>query len=233
MGSNEQKIVRHCAAMLVMLGLTTMAAKAQEGEYKLELGGGAGAVNYLGDYNGNLLKNFQPAANIIAKWNFNPRMSMSANMGYGKLKGSSKGLNTYYPDDVTTPYDFNTNLYDFSLLFESSFWGYGMAGNYKNLKRTVPYILLGVDAFYAKPNHGSSGMGVAFTAGVGVKHKLAERLNIGADWTIHFTNSDVLDGVADPYGIMSSGLLKNTDSFGQLRVFITYSLLQVCSKCNQ
>jgi hypothetical protein len=49
---------------------------------------------------------------------------------------------------------------------------------------------------------------------------------------IHFTGSDKLDGVTDPYGIKSSGLFKNTDSYSTLLVTLSYDIWAKCKTCH-
>ena len=68
---------------------------------------------------------------------------------------------------------------------------------------------------------------------VRVKYKLAERVNLGVQWAMHFSASDKLDGAVDPYGIKSSGLFKNTDCYSVLQAFITYSFSAKCRTCNK
>ena len=67
--------------------------------------------------------------------------------------------------------------------------------------------------------------------GVGVKYKLRERLNVGLDWTMRFSMSDKLDGIADPYNI-ESGFLKNKDSYSFTMFYISYDLFPKYRKCN-
>ena len=62
---------------------------------------------------------------------------------------------------------------------------------------------------------------------------MAERVNVGVEWTMHFSLSDKLDGVADPYGIESSGLFKNTDCYSALLVTLSYSFSAKCRTCNK
>ena len=40
---------------------------------------------------------------------------------------------------------------------------------------------------------------------------------------MHFSLSDELDGVKDPYSVKSSGAFKNTDCYSALEVTLTYS----------
>ena len=58
---------------------TSHAVAQTEPEYRLELGGGIGAVTYLGDFNGNITRNAQPMFSLLAKYKFNPRMALAMN----------------------------------------------------------------------------------------------------------------------------------------------------------
>lgn len=49
---------------------------------------------------------------------------------------------------------------------------------------------------------------------------------------MHFTFSDKIDGVNDPYGIKSNGMFKNTDSFSGLSLTVTYDIWKKCKTCN-
>lgn len=68
--------------------------------------------------------------------------------------------------------------------------------------------------------------------GLGVKYKIGPRLNLGLEWAVHFSLSDKLDGVKDPYGIESSGLFKNTDCYSALQLTLTYSFMAKCRTCH-
>ena len=66
----------------------------------------------------------------------------------------------------------------------------------------------------------------------GVKYKVASRVNMALEWTMHFTTSDKLDGISDPYGIKSSGMFKNTDCYSYLRLSVSYDLWAKCRTCH-
>lgn len=68
--------------------------------------------------------------------------------------------------------------------------------------------------------------------GLGIKYKVAPRLNVGLEWAIHFSLSDNLDGATDPYNIPSSGLFKNTDCYSALQLSLTYSFMPKCRTCH-
>ena len=196
-------------------------------EYRLEIGAGVGAVTYLGDYNGNLFKGMQPWGTVIAKYKMNPRMAVGATLGYGRIKGSSNDETTWYPQGY---YDFGTKMVDAGARFEYNFWPYGTGREYRGAKRLTPYIAPGLGLTY----HGGPKKGVAFNLpiGAGIKYKIGERLNLAVEWRIHFTLSDKLDGMTDPYGIKSSGIFKNTDCFSILQASLTYDLWAKCKTCN-
>ena len=217
----------------MLLLIMTVSVQAQtEPEYRLEVGGGIGAVTYLGDFNSNLFRDMQPMGSLLAKYRSDPRQALALNISYGKLKGSSSNEKTYYPDSIKD-YSFKTNLVDVGLRYEYNFWPYGTGQEYRGAKRLTPYIYIGMGATIVKADTADK-TEVAFNLplGGGVKYKMADRLNLGVEWTIHFTTSDMLDGVKDPYGITSSGLFKNTDCYSQLRVSVTYDLWAKCKTCH-
>ena len=220
--------------VLVLLVLFTFhfslfTASAQtDPEYKLELGGGVGIVSYQGDFNGNILKNLQPMGTLLAKYRFDPRRALALNVSYGQLKGSSKDAKTYFP--LTTTYDFNSKVVDAGLRLEYNFWPYGTGFEYRGAKRLTPYMAFGVGMTIAKAD--KTVVGANLPIGVGVKYKIADRLNLAAEWAMHITTSDRLDGTEDPYGIKSSGLFKNTDCYSHLRVSLSYDLWAKCRTCH-
>ena len=224
---------RHWRAVIILLLLASthfsLSANAQEEpEYRLEIGAGGGTVAYVGDYNGNILKGMQPWGALIAKYRMNPRLSMGLTVGFGKLKGSSEKIKTWYPQEE--PYAFDKSLIDASARIEYNFWAFGTGREYRGAKRLTPCIILGLGAtHHGKPE---GGMTVNIPVGVGLKYKAGERLNLTAEWVMHFTLNDKLDGAKDPYGIQSSGIFKNTDGYSILQLALTYDLWAKCKTCN-
>ena len=218
---------------LLVCAATALTATAQtDDQYRMEIGVGAGMVAYEGDYNGSITSGMQPAATVMLRRIFNPYMGLRLAATYGKLKGSDRGLKTYIPGtDGDMPYEFNNTLADLSLTYEYNFWPYGTGHDYRGAKRLTPFIFAGLGATYV-----TGGGNNVFTAnlplGLGVKYKLAPRLNLGVEWAMHFSLSDKLDGTVDPYGIKSSGLFKNTDCYSALQVSLTYSFMAKCRTCH-
>lgn len=219
--------------LIAFFTLVSLGAKAQdEYEYKMEIGVGAGMVSYEGDFNGSIVKNMQPSASLILRRIFNPYMGVKLDVMYGKLKGSSADVKTYYPGYDDNPIEFSNTLLDAGLTFEYNFWPYGTGQEYRGAKRLTPFVFLGIGATYV-----TGGGENAFTAnvpiGLGVKYKIGKRLNLGLEWAMHVSLSDKLDGVEDPYGIESSGVFKNTDCYSALKLTLTYSFMPKCKICNK
>lgn len=214
--------------LILPLLMVVIASFAQEDpEYKLELGGGIGTVTYLGDFNGNLTTEMQPWGTVMAKYRMNPRMSVGLSIGLGQLKGTSANVSTWYPEG---PYEFSKRVMDVSSRYEYNFWAFGTGREYRGARRLAPFIALGLSV----TSYGGtkSGMTANLPLGAGLKYKMGERLNLTAEWRIHFTMSDYLDDVRDPYGIESSGMFKNTDCFSVIQVSLTYDLWAKCKTCH-
>ena len=214
--------------LILPLLMVVIASFAQEDpEYKLELGGGIGTVTYLGDFNGNLTTEMQPWGTVMAKYRMNPRMSVGLSIGLGQLKGTSANVSTWYPEG---PYEFSKRVMDVSSRYEYNFWAFGTGREYRGARRLAPFIALGLGV----TSYGGtkSGMTANLPLGAGLKYKMGERLNLTAEWRIHFTMSDYLDDVRDPYGIESSGMFKNTDCFSVIQVSLTYDLWAKCKTCH-
>ena len=202
----------------------------EDPEYRMEIGAGAGLVSYQGDFNGNLLKNLQPMGSLIAKFRMNPRMSWAVNASYGKLKGSSADAETWSPDLKEETVSFDHGVVAAGLRFEYNFWAFGTGREYRGAHKLTPFIALGLGATYANaPEHVLT---ANLPLGAGVKFKVADRLNLTAEWVMHFAGSDRLDGVEDPYGIKRGGLFKNTDCYSHLRLSLTYDLWAKCKTCH-
>ncbi len=217
---------------LLILAIVMPAASRAQGdvEYLMEVGGGLGLVSYEGDYNSNPLKGQQPMASVLLRRMLNPYHGFRFSLSYGKLKGSSKNEETYYPGTQEKPYEFSNPMADFAAMYEYNFWPYGTGRDYRGAKRLTPFVTGGLGLTFVKADKS------VFTAnlpvGIGVKYKLADRMNLGVEWLVHFSLSDKLDGSPDPYSIKSSGAFKNTDCYSALQVTLTYSFMAKCRTCH-
>ncbi|MGI6242711.1 MAG: DUF6089 family protein [Prevotella sp.] len=224
--------MKHLLVFIMMLGAVTPLSAQDDPEYRMEIGVGAGVIGYLGDFNGNLTKDLHPMASVLARYVFNPYMGLRMNVSYGTLKGTSADVETSYPDYAETPYTFDNPLYDVCLTYEYNFWPYGTGRDYRGAKRITPFVFAGIGGTYVDAdNKGKFTFNIPL--GIGVKYKMSERMNLGLEWAIHFSQSDELDGVKDPYYVKSSGLFKNTDCYSALQLTLTYSFMTKCKTCNK
>ncbi|GJG36339.1 type IX secretion system protein PorG [Prevotella lacticifex] len=221
--------------ILFAAAMAIVPAKAQEDpEYRMEIGVGGGLMGYLGDFNGNLTKDLQPMASVVARYNFNPYYGLKFNLQTGKMKGSSADVKTYYPAFATKPYEFSNTLVGLDITFEYNFWPYGTGRDYRGAQRLTPFIFGGLGGTYVSIKNGDkkSDFSANVPIGIGLKYKINKRMNLGVEWAMHFSLSDELDGQKDPYGIVSSGAFKNTDCYSTLQLTLTYSFSARCRTCH-
>jgi hypothetical protein len=128
-------------------------------------------------------------------------------------------------------------LLELGAQYELHFFAYGNGEGYKGTRRLAPYIFAGAGVVYA-PAPAKHVVTANIPLGVGLKFKVAPRLNLGCEISYRFTFSDNLDVVHregavldDPYGI-NSGLMKNKDGYSFMSVFLTYDLSPKYRKCN-
>ena len=215
-----------------LLLTAVVASSAQDDpEYRMEIGAGGGLVNYFGDFNGKATGELQPMGSLVAKFRPNPRMAWGVNISYGKLKGALGKADTWYPDADHLPQSFNNSLIDACVRFEYNFWAYGTGREYYGARPLAPFLAFGLGLTHASQSS-SNVLAVNMPLGVGLKYKVADRLNLAAECMIHLAGSDRLDGVEDPYTIKSSGLFKNTDCYGALQLTLTYDIWAKCKTCN-
>lgn len=230
----------HAVLLVFSLCCSTPAMSQDAPEYRMEIGGGVGMASYQGDFGGALFKQMQPIGGAVAKYKPNPRMAWSAELEFGKLKGASANVKTWYPEWRDNPMDFATSLTQFDVRYEYNFWAYGTGREYRGARPLVPFIAAGLGLSFASTSINradgqhtdDSVVGLQLPIGFGVKYKLANRLNLTAEWTMHFTGTDRLDGTRDPYGIESSGLFKNTDCYSVLQLTLTYDMWAKCKTCH-
>ena len=160
----------------------------------------------------------------------NPRMAWAASLRYGQLKGSSANVETWYPQLAANPIEFTSKVVDFDIRYEYNFWPFGTGREYHGAQPFTPFIALGAGIVWAKPD--KQVVALQTPIGFGVKYKVANRVNLSAEWMMHFSGSDKIDGVKDPYGIKSTGLFKNTDCYSSLQVTITYEFMEKCKTCH-
>jgi len=229
-----RQIASNIAAVILLLS-SVCAVSAQELEYKMELGAMAGGCFYMGDANTIPLRNLSLAGGVLARYNFNPRMAVKGDLAVGHIQGTTEGLNNKFPGEGYQT--FNSNVYELGAQFAYNFFAYGTGAGYKDSRRMTPYILGGLGLTYA-PKPAEHVVAMNIPLGLGVKYKLAKRINCGIECTMRITSTDKLDvthkvGLAldDPYGIDSKAF-KNKDSYALMMVYVSYDLFPKYRKCN-
>ncbi len=221
--------VIHTAFTLLLL-LMTNNMRAQELEYAMEVGAMGGGSFYLGDANySGFYKHLGGAVGAFGRYNINPRMAVKLNALYAGISGNLRDGDNKFPTleqmEIDKP-DFKKSVVDVSATYELHFWGFGTGtATYKGNKRWAPYIQLGLGATY-----GNSVFTMNIPVGFGVKYKFKDRLNVGFDWAMHFSLSDQLDGIDDPYRV-ESGFLKNKDSYCVTSIYVSYDFCAKLRKC--
>lgn len=230
----QRHIIQQVAAAILLLAPACMTP-AQELEYKMEIGGMAGGCCYMGDANRTLLHSMGITGGILGRYNINPRMAIKGDFAIGRIKGTTKGIDNKFPNNEHSI--FNRSLYELDAQFEYSFFAYGTGAGYKDSHKLTPYISGGLGMTYA-PKPADHVVALNIPLGIGVKYKIVERINMGAEWNVRFTTSDRLDvtdnngfQLNDPYGIVSEGM-KNKDCYSQVMVYVTYDLFPKYRKCN-
>ncbi len=230
----KRVLVRGLLAGAMMLCLAG-GARADELEYRYEVGAMVGGCSYFGDANYNSLwNNMNIMGGIIGRYNINPRMAIKANLAVARISGSTSGNDNRFPGgDV----EFSRTLYDLGVQYECHFFAYGDGSGYKSTHRFSPYIFAGAGMTFA-PGPAENVFTANLPLGIGIKYKIAPRLNLGCELSYRFTFSDKLDVTKetaplldDPYGI-KSGALKNKDSYSFLSISVTYDLSPKYRKCN-
>lgn len=226
--------IRSLFAGAIMLCLAG-AVRADNLEYRYEVGVMVGGNSYYGDANySSLMKNMNIMGGIVGRYNINPRLAVKANLAVARISGSTADFDNRFPGgDV----DFSRTLYDLGAQFECHFFAYGDGLGYKRTHRLAPYIFAGAGMTFA-PEPAENVFTMNLPVGLGVKYKIAPRINLGCELSFRFTLSDDLDVtketapvLSDPYGIKSSGF-KNKDSYSFLSISVTYDLSPKYRKCN-
>ena len=222
-------------AVMFFLAVGARLSAQEDTFYRLELGGGIGAGFSLNDLNNKFFGFPHVSGALVARFPLNPRMAVKTRVDYLGLRGNTTKVTDFYPANPnasgteTLDYKMSGSQVGLTALYELHFLPYGWLRGFQGHCRLVPYIQAGLGLVYATP-------GKAFTmdipVGIGLKWKVRERLNLGLDWTFHFTPSDKLDGLSAPHGIASSEF-RNKDHFSLMLFTLTYDLSPKCPTCNK
>lgn len=227
---------RICWLVCLVVSIFFTSAQAQdETEYRMEVGAAVGGCFGLNDTNSSFFGQPNVAGGALLRFVLNPRSAVKVNLGYNLTKGDTKDMTDFQPAIIGVPsterlkYDFSGGIVDLNVLYELHFLPYGYKAGYLKHQHLVPYMQLGIGASFSTVDNDFT---PNIPIGFGVKYKLAERINLGFDWQMHFTINDKLDGLEAPQGIKSTGF-KNKDHYHTALVTLTYSFAPKCATCNK
>ena len=189
----------------------------------------------LNDGNSKLFGNGKLAAGVIARFPLSPRMAIKTNLSYLKMEGDMSKATQFYPavpgvaGAERLNYAYSGAIYDLAVLYELHFLPYGYLPTYMGYHQLVPYLQIGFGASYGDID---KSLALSIPMGVGLKYKVARRVNLGLEWRMNFTNNDGVEGLESPMGIKSSGF-KNKDHHSMLLFTVTYDLSPKCPTCNR
>jgi len=210
--------------------LTVLTFASMYGQKKGEYGVFLGTSYYNGELNPS--KHIANVANesfgLVYRNNFNSRYSLRFNGTYGKLTGRDElfdiGLNNYRNLKM------ETSVIEVGMMLEFNFFSFGFT---TEDSRFTPYLQVGLAGYRAKPTvesletssgtalsesyTGETVASVAFPFGLGVRWMIGSGINLSAEWTVHKTFNDKLDGVNNQY---ESGNVR--DEPGQYSHFIGF-----------
>lgn len=231
--------------IITILLLCLSTASAQDEEYMYEVGGGIGSSWGYGDANrSQLLYNPKFAYDLIWRYNVNLRWALAVDVSADMLSGDTRDFDNKFPNNVY--YDYDTHLWQLAFRPEFTFWNYGLGSDYREKHRLAPFLTLGLGFGMAHiksnidviPSKGyplskldQTKAALTVPIGLGLKWKIAPRLN--AQLTCMFSKifSDELDGIDDPYHTGTT-VPMNTDWTGTLKLSITFDFKERCIECH-
>lgn len=168
-----------------------------------EVGVSVGGTNYVGDIGRtNYIYPNKPAAALLIKYNWNPRIALTATYSYLPIKADNKNADRVLPlsngIDISN-YRFSNTINELAFGLEYNFYEYDLSSEDKNW---TPYILLELAAFNYSSVKEQTPVGdyvfhkkTSFTLpfGVGIKSKLFGDFAIALETKFRYTFEDDLD----------------------------------------
>ncbi len=199
--------------LLVILCITANSVKSQDTFYgEFALTGGCGFV--LGDTNDFLFKYSQPLAGAYLKYKFNGRWEARLQIDGGFLG---------YDEELSMSY---TGL---QALGEFNFFNYGVKKWEADYSWFSPCLLAGLGAVVYDFGDNTK-FGLTLPIGVGLKFKLASRVNVGMYWTVAKVFSDKMDNMPNPNGSYGK-FWNNQDWYSTAQIYLSFNFYKICAPC--
>lgn len=219
--------------LTVIALLCVSALSAQTTPYKFDLGVSLGASGYLGDANtSSLMKHPGFVGEASFRYLPDSRWAFRGVLSALSLSGSTADMKDVLPSVTPGYYDFKSTVYDLGARVEFNFFAYGIGETYKRLRRWSPYLTAGVGVSLSSSG-GESSFAPNIPMGVGMKFKVSERVNVGAEFTMTKVFGDKVDGpVLNDLNTIKTSFYKNTDWYSRLTVGISYEFGKRCETCH-
>lgn len=199
---------------------------------KNELGGGLGALNYIGEaslfYNP---VNLRPAAYVFYRRNLSPVVATRFALTVGNVQATERSST---PIGDVRGATFNGLLTDVAITFEYNFFDYIL--NYldrKYARKYSPYLTAGICLYNFNSTSSESkakdlNTNIAIPLGIGIKYMVTDQWNLGAELVARKTFSDKLDGIE---GSTINGKMaydpQDTDYYYFLGFNVSYTFFKV------
>lgn len=203
-------------------------AQSVEEPYKFDIGLAMGMSGYWGDLSSNMFQNPGIAATAMFHYRFDTRWLIRGSLTGASLSGSNKKAANMLPGGM---YDFNGGFYALDARAEFNFFSFGIGETYKRLKRWTPYLGVGLGAAMSSVNK-STNFAMTIPMAAGVRFKVSERVNLGAEWTFMKVFGDKVDGYSDLTGIKTD-FIRHTDWVSTIQIYFTYEFGRRCTACNR
>lgn len=206
---------------------------AQSTPYKFDIGAGLGMSGYLGDANtSSLLKHPGFVGELTFRYLPDSRWAFRGVLSALTLSGSTADMKDVLPSTGAESYDFKSTVYDLGARVEFNFFSYGIGETYKRLKRWSPYLTVGVGVSMSSSG-GTTSFAPNLPMGAGVKFKVSERVNLGAEFTMTKVFGDKVDGpLLNDLNTIKTSFYKNTDWYSRFTIGITYEFGKRCETCH-
>ncbi|MFO7869050.1 MAG: DUF6089 family protein, partial [Bacteroidales bacterium] len=177
--------IRHVWLFFLVL-VYSISVNAQVKEF--DIGLFVGTSQYNGDVNMSKAY-YSPhvSGGVFVKQVFNYHYSARYSVAYGELKGFDKDFDNAFQQLRNHSFRDN-NVLEFSAVCEFNFFEVTPQRDEKNIS---PYLVGGLGVFFADELDWHQSFN--FPMGVGVKFRIASRVEMGIDWVFRKTFTDKLD----------------------------------------
>ena len=222
-----------CVIMITIAILSSLSGFAQSTPYKFDFGGALGMSGYLGEANtSSLMKHPGFEAELSFRYLPDSRWAFRGVLSTLSLSGSTADMEDVLPSTGEPSYDFKSTVYDLGARVEFNFFSYGIGETYKRLRRWSPYLTVGIGVSMSSSG-GTTSVAPNLPMGAGVKFKLSERVNLGAEFTMTKVFGDKVDGpLLNDLNTIKTSFYKNTDWYSRLTIGITYEFGKRCETCH-